>query len=500
MLARSSKQIENMNVPKLLHKASLPILIASCSVFPGLASGAHHELAAPLADPIPQKIRKGEIVVGVIDRFQLPRTRDAHSGGATTNAFARIQYLKPVGDGSGRLAICDLRGQFYLANPKDGLVQLYLDHNAFSLAFDASMMPNETGFLGFAFHPEFSETGKAGYGKFYTAISARSGSGEPDYLKDDASSHESVIVEWTANNPAAVPFEGAYREVFRIGQFAPNHSIGTLAFNPAAKPGTADYGNLYFCLGDGGSAFDPKNYGQSLQSPHGAILRINPLQRSGGRAYGIPEDNPFIGRSGVAPEIWVYGLRHPQHFSWDKSGRMFIADIGQNQVEEVNIGVPGANYGWRLREGTFSTGSGVPGLTVGPVYDLPPEDSQSFTDPVAQYDHDEGRAIGSGYVYEGTRLEALKGKYLFADIVLGRLFYIETENLHPGKPAEIRELRLVIQGKEQDLIDVVGYPNTYRPGPRADLRLGIDEAGELYLLTKGDGRVRQLVWSLRNSL
>lgn len=482
-----------MNVLKRLPIATLPFFIASFSAFPGLAFGAQDELPPPLTDPIPQKIRKGEIVVGVIDRFQMPRTKDVRHGGSATDAFARIQYLKPVGDGSGRVAVCDLRGQFYLANPEDGSVQLYLDHNAFPIAFDATMMPNETGFLGFAFHPEFSRMGKPGYGKFYTAISATSGSGEADYLKDDAASHESVVVEWTADNPAANTFAGSHREVFRIGQFAPNHSIGTLAFNPAAKPGTADYGNLYFCLGDGGSAFDPKDYGQSLQYPHGAILRIDPLQRSAGRAYGIPVDNPFIGRSGAAPEIWAYGLRHPQHFSWDGSGRMFIADIGQNQVEEVNLGVPGANYGWRLREGTFSTGSGVPGLTVGPVYHLPIQDSQIFTDPVAQYDHDEARAIGSGYVYEGSRIEALIGKYIFADIVLGRLFYIDTDNLEPGKPTEIRELRVAIDGKEQDLIDVVGYPNTYRPGPRADLRLGVDESGELYLLSKGDGRVRQIV-------
>ena len=446
----------------------------------------------PLTDPIPEKIQKGEIVVGVVDRFQLPRTEDPPgSRGNPTNAFARLQYLKSVGDG--RLAICDLRGQLYLANPKDGSARLYLDHSAFPISFDASMMPNETGFLGFAFHPEFTESGKAGFGKFYTAISTISGSGEADYLKDDAGSHESVIVEWTTDDPSADSFEGAYREVFRIGQFAPNHSIGTLSFKPSAKPGTADYGILYVGLGDGGAAFDPKDYGQSLESPHGAILRINPLQRSGDRAYGIPPDNPFLGRADVAPEIWAYGLRHPQHFSWDKSGRMFICDIGQNQIEEVNVGVPGANYGWRLREGTFSTGSGVPGLSVGPVYQIPLQESEDFTDPVAQYDHDEGRAIGSGFVYEGTALKPLIGKFVFADIVLGRLFFVETTDLQPGKPAEIRELRLVIEGKEQALLEVVGYSNTYRPGPRADLRMGVDDAGELYLLTKGDGRVRQLV-------
>jgi hypothetical protein len=327
----------------------------------------------------------------------------------------------------------------------------------------------------------------------YTAFSATSGSGEANYLKDDATSHESVIMEWTTTDPSAVPFKGTYREVFRIGQFAANHNVGTIAFNPSARPGSTDYGNLYFSLGDGGAAFDPKNYGQSLQVPQGAILRINPLKTTKGASYSIPDDNPFVSTSNAAPEIWAYGLRHPQHFSWDKSGRMFIGDIGQDQVEEVNLGISGANYGWRLREGTFSTGSGVAGIGVGPVYHLPPDDPQLFTDPVAQYDHDEGRANASGYVYEGTLLKDLIGNYVFADLVRGRVFYIETKHLEPGKPAEIKELRIVVNGKEQDLIQVFGYPNTFRSGPRADLRLGVDEAGELYLLTKGDGWVRKLV-------
>ena len=473
-------------------------LVAACLIFSDSAFGTSHESRAgkeafvPLTNPIPQKIKKGDIVVAAVEHFRLPRSKDAIAVGATTTAYARLQYLMPVGDGSGRLAICDLRGTLYLTDKNGESAQLYLDHRKYDIAFDASMMPNETGLGGFAFHPEFSKEDRPGYGKFYTAFSAISGSGEADYLKDDARSHESVIVEWTTTDPNAVPFHGTYREVFRIGQFAPNHSVGTLAFKPTAKPKTPDYGILYFCLGDGGAAFDPKDYGQSLQSPHAAILRINPMPAKGA-AYQIPKDNPFVSRSDVAPEIWAYGLRHPQHFSWDETGRMFIGDIGQNQVEEVNVGLPGANYGWRIREGTFSTGSGVEGATVGPVYDIPADDSQTFTDPVAQYDHDEGRAIGSGFAYQGTKIKALMGKYVFADIVRGRIFYIDTKNLEPGNPAEIQELRLVIDGKEQDFIDVAGYPNTYREGLRADLRLGMDEDGELYLLTKGDGWVRKLV-------
>jgi hypothetical protein len=489
-----------MKLLKLVHK-HFPWHFFVAFLFIGCASFESHQESGevkgklvPLTDPIPQKIKKGEIVVAAIERFRMPTLQDSTTAGATTKAYARVQYLKPVGDGSGRLAICDLRGVLYLADQNGDKLQQYLDLRSHDLSFDTSKMPNETGFAGFAFHPEFSKEGKPGYGKLYIAFSASSGSGEANYLKDDAASHESVVTEWTTDNPTAVPFRGTRREVFRVGQFAPNHNVGSIAFNPAAEPGTSDYGNLYLCMGDGGAAFDPKDYGQSLQSPQGAILRINPLATSDGGSYQIPDDNPFVSSPNVAPEIWAYGLRHPQHFSWDQTGRMFIGDIGQDQVEEVNVGIAGANYGWRLREGTFSSGFGVEGAGVGPVYALPHEGSETFTDPVAQYDHDEGRAIGSGYVYEGTLLKELIGKYVFADIVRGRIFYIETKNLKPGKLAEIQELRIVVDGKEQDLIDVVGYPNTYRAGSmRADLRLGVDEAGELYLLTKGDGWVRKLV-------
>ena len=172
---------------------------------------------------------------------------------------------------------------------------------------------------------------------------------------------------------------------------------------------------------------------------------------------------------------------------------MFIGDIGQDQVEEVNIGVAGANYGWRLREGTFSSGAGVEGIFVGPVYDIPQSNPPAFVDPVAQFDHDEGKAIGSGFVYQGSAIKDLSGKYLFADIVSGRIFYIDTQGLEPGQTAEITELRLIVNDLEQPLVDVVGYTNTYHGGLRADLRLGIDEDQEIYLLTKGDGWVRKMV-------
>ncbi len=127
---------------------------------------------------------------------------------------------------------------------------------------------------------------------------------------------------------------------------------------------------------------------------------------------------------------------------------MFICDIGQNQVEEVNLGQAGANYGWRLREGTFATAFAVTDGEPGNVYPRP-ESETGFVYPVAQYDHDEGNAIGSGYVYEGNAIPALRGKFVFADIVRGRVFYIEAARLTPGNLQIVKELRLSFDGVER---------------------------------------------------
>ena len=446
----------------------------------------------PLENPIPEKIQKGDLVVAATDFVRLPRTSDSSAQGAN-EAYARIQYLMPIGDGSGRLVINDIRGLLYLTDETGRTPVVYMDIRDQDVGFDDSMFPNETGLAGFAFHPQFSNEGSPGYGKFYTAYSARSDSGTADYLDDDAGSHESVIREWTADDPAADAFSGPSREVFRIGQFAPNHNIGNLAFNPSAEPGSSDYGILYASLGDGGGGYDPRDFGQSLAYPHAAIIRVDPLGADGTRGYGIPPDNPFVGQAGVAPEIWAYGLRHPQHFSWDEDGRMFAGDIGQGTVEEVNLVVAGANYGWRLREGTFASGFAVGSEPPRGVYPLPSPDDPDFVYPVAQYDHDEGRAVSGGFVYRGIGIPELQGKYVFTDFPLARVFVIDADALESGQPAQITELQLVIADQERDLVDVGGFPNTYDTGNRNDTRLGIDSAGELYLLTKGDGWVRKLV-------
>lgn len=445
----------------------------------------------PLQDPIPEKIQKGSITVVAEEFVRIPRSVDSSSVASTNNAHARIQYMSPIPDGSGRLVINDLRGLLYITDETGRAPTVFLDLRDQNVDFEDSMFPNETGLAGFAFHPDFSQPGRAGFGKFYTSYSSSSGSGIADYLDDDAENHESVIREWTVDDPTANVFNGSSREVFRIGQFAQNHNIGTITFDQSAVSGSTDFGLLYASFGDGGGANDPNENGQSLIEPMSVIMRIDPLGGQGGDAYGIPADNPFVGNGDIAPEIWAYGLRHAQHFSFDTDGTMYIADIGQSQIEEINIGIAGANYGWRLREGTFATAFGIGGVRLNPVYPRP-NDTQAFVYPVAQFDHDEGNAVSSGYVYRGTSIPELVDKYVFTDMVTGRVFYIDTDNLQPGNPALIQELRIVLDGREQNIADAVGFPNTYSSGNRAGLRLGIDSMGELYFLTKGDGWVRKL--------
>ena len=469
-------------------------------------------IAQPLADPILEVIEKGDLLVAAVPFVRAPRTVDAARSGGANNAYARIQYLLPVprapvasppGAGRPRLAFNDVRGVLYLTDAEGRAPAVYLDLRRRDVGFSSANFPNEAGFLGFAFHPQFAMPGTPGYGKLYTAFSATTRSGVADYVGAAAVQH-SVIREWTATDANADAFRGTSREVLRVGQVAANHNVGTIAFNPTAAAGGADYGKLYIAFGDSGYRDDPYDRGQQLGNPLGAIVRIDPLRAENGRAYGIPADNPFVGQHAagvVAEEIWAYGLRHPQQFSWDADGRMFLSDIGQDQIEEVNIGAPGANYGWRRREGTFSTAPGIGRFRANrPVYPRPATDAEPFVYPVAQYDHDEGYAIGGGYVYRGRGIPLLRGKYVFTDFPRGRVFTIDADaaaavdGAARDAPVPIEELRLAFDGQERDLVAVAGFPNTYQPGEqRVDARLGIDHDSELYLLAKGNGWIYKLV-------
>jgi hypothetical protein len=188
---------------------------------------------------------------------------------------------------------------------------------------------------------------------------------------------------------------------------------------------------------------------------------------------------------GSLEEVWAHGLRNPHRFSWDTGGvgDMLISDIGQDLIEEIDLGRAGANYGWSEREGTFVLDHDDPSI----ILPLPPDDAALGYDyPVAQYDHDEGFAVVGGFVYRGSLLPQLFGKYIFGDNN-GRIFFLDGDDLEEGDPATIYELILIFEGQEQTLLEILGETR------RADLRFGIGEDQEIYVLTKRDGMIRALI-------
>jgi glucose/arabinose dehydrogenase len=198
---------------------------------------------------------------------------------------------------------------------------------------------------------------------------------------------------------------GSRREILSVEQPFENHNGGEIEFGPD--------GYFYIGLGDGGDSGDPEGNGQNTDALLGKILRIDPLNPSGGEEYGIPSDNPFADGNGGAPEVWLYGARNPWRFSFDaETDDLWVADVGQNEWEEINL-LPavdgagrGANLGWNRMEGTHSFEGEAPDGAVPPVY---------------EYSHEEGCSITGGVVYRGTAVPELAGAYLFADLCQSRL-------------------------------------------------------------------------------
>ena len=277
---------------------------------------------------------------------------------------------------------------------------------------------NEEGLLGITFSPDGS--------KLYV-----------DYTDPANDTH---VDEYTMQGEVANV--STRRQLIVIGQPYSNHKGGEVVTGPD--------GMLYIGLGDGGSEGDPNHVGQNLGSLLSKILRINPAA-SGGAAYSVPADNPFVNRAGVRPETWMWGLRNPWRFSFDRNtGDLWIGDVGQNAYEEIDFapaGAKGINWGWSAREGFHS----FRGTT--------PSDAR---DPILETAHSQGNcAVVGGYVYRGRAVPALSGVYVFGDDCRPNLVGVVGSNGH-----------LVAQ---RDL------------GPTVDAltSFGQDDAGELYAIARG---------------
>jgi Glucose / Sorbosone dehydrogenase len=446
---------------------------------------------APLADPIPAEATASGLTVTLEELATMPESRpSAEASDGRLRRRCRINHLGELPDGSGRLFVPDLNGILYLL--RNGAPQVYLDVGA---AIGPDFWNHRglgTGFGFVAFHPDFASNGV-----FYTVhTEARAAlvTRLPSLPSQDTPAHHGVLTEWKAADPRADNFTGTRREVLRIGFRTYIHGIQEIGFNPTAGSGDHERGWLYVAVGDGGAGLgtgDP----QDLARPHGKLLRIDPTGTAGpGGAYGIPPGNPLVGRAGALPEIFAYGLRDPHRFSWGEGqgAPLYLANIGEHNIEMVYEVRPGDNFGWPEREGPFRLRRGDPTCSV---YPLPEDDARfGYTYPVIAYDHDPpagftrcvdtGDAIAGGFMYGGTAIPQLRGHYVFGDIVNGQLFHARAGDMRrSGQLARLHRLG-VVDGQGQP----VGLP-ALAGDPRVDLRFGRDAGGELYLLSKANGKI-----------
>jgi glucose/arabinose dehydrogenase len=293
----------------------------------------------------------------------------------------------------------------------------------------------EQGLLGLAFDPAYADNGR--FVVHYT----------------DAGGNTVVSLFWVSAEDADRADPASETIVLTAEQPFSNHNGGQILFGPD--------GMLYVGLGDGGSGGDPGGRGQALTDLLGSILRVDVRTGTG---YTIPPDNPFLGRPDASPEIWSFGLRNPWRFTFDPAtGDLYIADVGQNAWEEVDV-VPasagagrGANFGWNVTEGRHCYASNDCDLT-------------RFTLPVLEYGHGEGCSVTGGYVYRGAAIPALQGHYFYADYCQG---WVRSFRLQDGQAVEPQQ-----------------WPTLAPGGPITSF--GQDAAGELYVLS-AEGRVSRIV-------
>ena len=325
--------------------------------------------------------------------------------------------LQNAADGSGRLFVVEQQGQIRIVSNNSLVPTPFLDITSL-VDFGG-----EKGLLGLAFHPAYSQNRR-----FFV-----------NYDRVVSGQMQTVIAEFqtSASNPNQAD-PNSQRILFTVNQPFPNHKGGQLAFGPD--------GFLYIGLGDGGSAGDPLGNAQNRQVLLGKMLRIDVDHTSPGLQYAIPSDNPFL--NGVdRGEVWAYGLRNPWRFSFDvPSGRLFVADVGQDKFEEIDILQKGGNFGWNIMEGLHcfkpSSGCNMTGLIL----------------PITEYDHSQGDAVIGGYVYRGPAIPRLSGTYLFSDFESGTIWGL-TEN----STGQWTRSQLIAGGRNIS-------------------SFGRDEAGELYVL------------------
>ena len=385
-------------------------------------------------DQAPEPI-DGELKLSGVPAF--PKIRWEGWQGVTDAGKAqrmRPLIMAPARDGSNRNFVAMQGGAIHVfandANVEES--DLFLDLSQKVITWSDGFIENEQGLLGLALHPDFGKNGELFV--YYTprdqpdaAVVSRFRVSAEDPNRADPASEEILLT---------------------IPQPFPNHNGGALAFGPD--------GLLYIALGDGGYRNDLLAKAQDLTSLLGKILRIDVDRRDPGRGYGIPADNPFNDRAGARPEIYAYGFRNVWGMSFDReTGTLWAADVGQDLWEEIHHVEKGGNYGWSAREGTHLFGNQAAEAPDPPI------------DPIWEYDHQVGASITGGLVYRGNRLPQLRGYYLYADYVSGRIWALKYDH---GQGQVLENLRIPL-----DRQAVLGF--------------GEDEQGEAYYLVESvDGQ------------
>lgn len=381
-----------------------------------------------------------------------PPDPDIENQFSLVNAFNDLTFDRPLdiqnaGDGTNRLFVVEQRGVIQVINivfttQSGETVQLNGIDAASSVFLDIQDWvlsdEGELGMLGLAFHPDYENNGL-----FYV-----------NYIADNPL--RNVISQFSVSgedpNEADSSSEIILLEIVQPHVF---HNGGQLVFGP-------NDGYLHISLGDGGPAFGGDGKSQDLSNLFGSILRIDVDNPEGGKNYGIPSDNPFVGNSsGFREEIYAYGLRNPWRISFDPiTGDLWTGDVGEGTLEEIDIIQKGKNYGWPIMEGTncFDPPSGcnMSGLEL----------------PIWEYGRNNGRTIIGGFVYRGSEFSELEGKYIYGDFVSGRVWALSFNGLTATDNTQLLRIANV------DSFVITSF--------------GIDEQNELYI-TGFDGNIYRLI-------
>jgi uncharacterized repeat protein (TIGR03806 family) len=335
----------------------------------------------------------------------LPGTKGTGEGVTVEPAFHNLSFEQPLFlaqvPAENRLVVVEKTGRIkaFDRDADTASADTVLDLS------DRVVTINEQGLLGLAFDPDFENSGFI-YVHYSVATTA-------------PFNQQSVIARFYWDGGSTPVDIDSEKVILEVPQPAVNHNAGMLAFGPD--------GMLYIGLGDGGGSGDPGDHGQNLGTLLGTLLRIDVHPADDTVAYGIPADNPFRDTTGARPEIWAYGLRNPWRFSFDRqTGELWLADVGQNAVEEINIIESGGNYGWRIWEGSRRFGESAHASS-----------DDDFKFPVHEYENVSGASITGGYVYRGSALPGLGGWYVHGDFVTGQVWALHYDGNDVTANAEI---------------------------------------------------------------